>query len=270
MYSTDSRSSSSILLPASSLEIKEIQEEMVKLNLKIKMLNEEFSDCRDDRDMEALNEDVRKHLEAFRVALKKLEAMAKSQRELQDREMLLKDVDSHRDQMNACQKQFRQANLRCILELQKRDKGELFGEENEEDENEGVKRRRRSLRRNSLVKETGDVTDNLASISRQLAATVQRSALTVDDLASSSQTVSETKDEYKNMGSVIGQSRKLITKYGRRETTDRVLIFFAFAFFFAVVFYVLRKRVLGPLDPLLLSWNAILTLVNTILSLFGF
>ena len=38
------------------------------------------------------------------------------------------------------------------------------------------------------------------------------------------------------------QGRKLISKYGRRETTDRFLIFFAFAFFWACVFYVLRKR----------------------------
>jgi len=48
--------------------------------------------------------------------------------------------------------------------------------------------------------------------------------------------------------------RRLITKYGRREVTDRVLIFFAAIFFFACVFYVLRKRVLGPLDPFSLLW----------------
>ena len=41
---------------------------------------------------------------------------------------------------------------------------------------------------------------------------------------------------------VFPQGRKLISKYGRRETTDRFLIFFAFAFFWACVFYVLRKR----------------------------
>ena len=41
---------------------------------------------------------------------------------------------------------------------------------------------------------------------------------------------------------------------------------FAFAFFFACVFYVLRKRVLGPLDPITLAWQAITTLINTVLN----
>ena len=34
--------------------------------------------------------------------------------------------------------------------------------------------------------------------------------------------VEELGDEYKMMGGVIGQSRKLITKYARREFTDKV------------------------------------------------
>ena len=65
-------------------------------------------------------------------------------------------------------------------------------------------------------------------------------------------------------------SRRLITKYGRREVTDRVLIFFAALFFFACVFYVLRKRVLGPLDPFALLWSTITALVSTLLALLGF
>lgn len=41
----------------------------------------------------------------------------------------------------------------------------------------------RNRNRESLVKETGGVTDNLTAISRQLAATVERSAMAVDELA---------------------------------------------------------------------------------------
>lgn len=113
------------------------------------------------------------------------------------------------------------------------------------------------------------VTDNLTAISRQLADTVQRSSLTVDDLVESSTTVHETNKEFKSMGAEIGQSRKLITKYGRRETTTHVLIFIAFCFFFACVFHILRKRVLGPLDPMLLTWNTLSTLVTTVMGLIG-
>lgn len=62
----------------SSLEVSEIQEELVKLNLRIKMLNEEFSECVDEKAMELLNEEVRHHLDKFRYSPYILETCVKS------------------------------------------------------------------------------------------------------------------------------------------------------------------------------------------------
>ena len=101
--------------------------------------------------------------------------------------------------------------------------------------------------REEAVRQNGQATDKLAAISRQLAETVERSSVTVGTLVESSETVKETKDEYAGLGSIVGQSRRLITKYARRETTDKVLILFATAFFFAVVFYIFRKK--SPWTP---------------------
>merc|ERR1719204_334701 len=72
----------------------------------------------------------------------------------------------------------------------------------------------------------------------------------VGALEGSSTTVDEVGDEYRSMAGVIGQSKKLITKYARREFTDKVLIIFALAFFFAVVLYILRKRVFPSYETL--------------------
>ncbi len=44
------------------------------------------------------------------------------------------------------------------------------------------------------------------------------------------------------MSGHISNSRKLITKYGRREFTDKLLIFLALVFFFATVLYIMKKR----------------------------
>ena len=118
-----------------------------------------------------------------------------------------------------------------------------------------------------MVSDSGKATEQLRSISRNLAQTVQNSARTMDELVQSSNTLSETNEEFKSMGSSISQARKLITKYGRREVTDRFLIFFAAAFFFGVVFYILRKRVLGPLDPFALLWASITAFIRTMLNL---
>lgn len=43
----------------------------------------------------------------------------------------------------------------------------------------------------------------------------------------------------------IQNSHKLITKYGRREFTDKLLIFLALVFFFSTVLYIVKKRMFG-------------------------
>ena len=42
------------------------------------------------------------------------------------REMLAKDVESHASQLAGCEKSFREANLKCILEMDKLNKTELM------------------------------------------------------------------------------------------------------------------------------------------------
>lgn len=60
--------------------------------------------------------------------------------------------------------------------------------------------------------------------------------------ATSSRTVQETNEEFKTMTGTIQLGRKLITKYNRRELTDKLLIFLALALFLATVLYILKKR----------------------------
>ncbi|KAG0430541.1 hypothetical protein HPB47_022594, partial [Ixodes persulcatus] len=57
-----------------------------------------------------------------------------------------------------------------------------------------------------------------------------------------SSVITESQEESRHMSSAILQSKKLLTKYGRREMTDRVLILLAVVFFFACVLYVLKRR----------------------------
>jgi len=60
--------------------------------------------------------------------------------------------------------------------------------------------------------------------------------------------VGETEDELKTMGGHIQSSHKLLSKYGRREWTDRLLILLALAFFFASVLYIVKKRLFPSSD----------------------
>ena len=74
---------------------------------------------------------------------------------------------------------------------------------------------------------------------------VRRSEDTLHTLATSSGRIVDTKSEMDTIGSNVDVSGKLITKYQRRELTDRVLIFLGLVLFFGVVLYILRKRGLG-------------------------
>ena len=63
--------------------------------------------------------------------------------------------------------------------------------------------------------------------------------------AISSGKLQETKSGMEEIGSNIKVGQGLISKLGRRDITDKVLIFLAFIFFISVVLYVIRKRIIG-------------------------
>uniref|UniRef100_A0A3Q0SEZ3 BCL2 interacting protein 1 n=1 Tax=Amphilophus citrinellus TaxID=61819 RepID=A0A3Q0SEZ3_AMPCI len=100
----------------------------------------------------------------------------------------------------------------------------------------------RKMTKEGLAQTASDITENLMSISRMMAQRVQQSEETITSLATSSRTIQETNEEFKTMTGTIQLGRKLITKYNRRELTDKLLIFLALALFLATVLYILKKR----------------------------
>merc|ERR1719435_449859 len=174
----------------------------------------------------------------MRSKISKLELIAMEMLDMEQSQMITSQVESHREQLASCQRQFRVANVKAMTALETQSSKDLFKSANEGGR-AGLRNRKD---KEQMVAEHGSITNNLMAISRQLAETVEKSKQTVNSLEGTSRTVEEVREEHKMMGGVIGQSKKLITKYGRREFTDKVLIVFALAFFFAVVLYILRKR----------------------------
>lgn len=79
-------------------------------------------------------------------------------------------------------------------------------------------------------------------ISRMMSQQVQQSEEAMQTLVSSSRTLLDANEEFKSMSGTIQLGRKLITKYNRRELTDKLLIFLALALFLATVLYIVKKR----------------------------
>lgn len=83
---------------------------------------------------------------------------------------------------------------------------------------------------------------DLRYFARTLARQADLSQQTVRSLVESSSTVNLTDEEFRGIGGLLNQSRVILTKYGRREVTDKFLIVLAVIFFYSCVFYVVSKR----------------------------
>ncbi|XP_037636849.1 vesicle transport protein SEC20 isoform X2 [Sebastes umbrosus] len=182
-----------------------------------------------------LNADVKKSFHNLRLRIQDFEQMAMEQDKESDKQALISQVEGHRKQMLSTQTGWRKANLASKLSIDKMEKQALLNG------SDGALRQRK-MTKEGLAQTTSDITENLMSISRMMSQQVQQSEDTMTTLATSSRTVQETNEEFKTMTGTIKLGRKLITKYNRRELTDKLLIFLALALFLATVLYILKKR----------------------------
>lgn len=133
---------------------------------------------------------------------------------------------------------FKKANVKSMLAIEKKSKEELL----KSSSNDQSLRNRQKRDKQTMANMSSHVTDQLLSISRQLADTTERSSKTLETLVISSDNVTGTQEELKVTSGTINQSGKLLAKYGRREFTDKILMFFAFMFFAVCVIYIVKKR----------------------------
>ncbi|XP_062942459.1 vesicle transport protein SEC20 isoform X3 [Cynocephalus volans] len=100
----------------------------------------------------------------------------------------------------------------------------------------------RKTTKKSLAQTSSAITESLMGISRMMSQQVQQSEQAMQTLVNSSRTILDANEEFKSMSGTIQLGRKLITKYNRRELTDKLLIFLALALFLATVLYIMKKR----------------------------
>uniref|UniRef100_A0A8C7ZM24 BCL2 interacting protein 1a n=1 Tax=Oryzias sinensis TaxID=183150 RepID=A0A8C7ZM24_9TELE len=204
------------------VHVRLCEQEILKYDLEIKALIQDISECSGPPSKLAeLNGDIKKCFHNLRSRI-----------EVSHIHFTHGQTYTHAHNQTA----WRKANLASKLSIDNMDKQSLLvnGTDNTA--------RQRKLTKEGLAQTTSDITENLMSISRMMAQQVQQSEESITSLATSSKTVQETNEEFKAMTGTIHFGRKLITKYNRRELTDKLLIFLALALFFATVLYILKKR----------------------------
>ncbi|XP_069364808.1 vesicle transport protein SEC20 isoform X2 [Maniola hyperantus] len=198
---------------------------------------QDILECRDSMEtLNKLNEKGRSIITLLREEIENLHAYANTSGD----EKYIDELSSQRHLLANLLKEFKEANISSMFAIEKAQREELLQSDNGEES--VIRNRKKKVDSDGLLHMSTGVTEQLLSISRQLAATTQRSQDTLDSLVSSSSTVQGTQAELQNTGSTITQSSKLLKKYGRREFTDKVITFFAFLLFLAVCLYIVQKR----------------------------
>ncbi|KAM4747956.1 vesicle transport protein SEC20 [Rhinophrynus dorsalis] len=211
-------------------------QEIVKYDLEIKALIQDIRECPGPISaLSELNAHVKEKFHLLRLKIQDFEQLAKEQDKESDKQELLKEMECHRKQMLSNQTVWRKANLSCKLAIDNAEKDELL--------EGGDPTRQRKVTKENLTQSASSITESLMGISRMMAQQVQQSEVTMHTLATSSRTIQEANEEFKSMSGTIQLGRKLITKYNRRELTDKLLIFLALALFLATVLYILKKRI---------------------------
>ncbi|XP_018577503.1 vesicle transport protein SEC20 [Anoplophora glabripennis] len=222
-------------MDSSQYILTNLRQDITENNLQLKAIIQDINACVGPlAELHALNSAGRSKISALRKFIDRFGDIAKENKD----PVLLKEVVLQREQLASTMDAFKKANLKSMLVIEKGAKEELLKPTNEET----VLRQRQKRDKESMAKMSSNVTDQLLSISRQLADTTKRSAETLETLVTSSDSVTGTQEELKFTSGTISQSGKLLAKYGRREFTDKILMFFAFAFFIACVIYIVQKR----------------------------
>ncbi|KAM7389513.1 hypothetical protein PAMP_023486 [Pampus punctatissimus] len=218
------------------VHVRICEQEILKYDLEIKALIQDINDCTGPQSrLTELNAEVKKSFHNLRLRIQDFEQTAMEQDKESDKQALISQVEGHKKQMLSNQTAWRKANLASKLSIDNMEKQELLS-------GADTAARQRKMTKEGLAQTSSDITENLMSISRMMAQQVQQSEDTMTSLATSSRTVQETNEEFRTMTGTIQLGRKLITKYNRRELTDKLLIFLALALFLATVLYILKKR----------------------------
>lgn len=102
--------------------------------------------------------------------------------------------------------------------------------------------KKRNINNQLILKQTNEMTTKLSDINRQLKWTENQTSDIIPVLDESSKVIQNAQQEFNMMRVVIIDGKRLLTRLGRREFTDKLLIILCLCFFFSVVFYIVWKR----------------------------
>lgn len=220
-----------------------VKQDIVKYDMAIKSLIQEIREHDGTQlELDELGALVRSRISQLREQIEEMKRLAVEQDSENDRTLLTEEASKSDKMLQDNHKAFRNAVLSSQLAINQKSKDELLTNPQPTEEGESSVRQRERMSRQTMMKKSSQLSDDLLTVTRLIRDNTDKSTKTLDRLVEGSQTIGSTQEELKTMGSVIAQARKILNKYGRRENTDKLLIFLGLVFFLASCLVVLRNR----------------------------
>ncbi|KAJ3041438.1 hypothetical protein HDV00_009418 [Rhizophlyctis rosea] len=189
-----------------------------------------------------LTEDIRREMKGLLKNIEDLKLAADEQDRDQDVKLILTKLTRHEEQYRQLQISLRKASLSAKKNM------DAAAQKEREDLLKGSAERRTERISNlqgneSLVSTSNELTDSLRQAVQMMSAEVERSAQTAKSIEDSTTILRQTNTEYRNFQSILGTSKRLVTRLKQRDWTDRLLLVFGVLVFLMSVVHVVRGRI---------------------------
>ncbi|KAB7498398.1 Vesicle transport protein SEC20, partial [Armadillidium nasatum] len=208
-----------------NLRLKILKTDFVKLRVSVKELVQEIRlHTGSQSELDDISSLVRLKNSQLHKQIEELQKLYYELDQGEEKRLISKEIEEWKEQVCDDHHTFRNVLLAAQLAVTQRNKNELFGldsEDSTKDSEGGTLKHREKMSREIMMKKSAELTDDLLMVTRMIKDNTEKSTRTLDKLVESSQMVTSTQEELKTMGSVIGQAKKILNKYGRRENTDK-------------------------------------------------
>ncbi|VDN93869.1 unnamed protein product [Brugia pahangi] len=177
-----------------------------------------------EKEIAQCTRDIKEQMAKLAHLINALEKFANKISFRNDRIELLTQVKEHRNELEKNRQMLRQAIFEFLKVMEKQSRSYLL---QGGDDSQDIEFRNRRRRAENLKTQTLKATESLASLVTKMSDQLKLSEDTTSSLIHSSFLLKDTESEYSSIGVHIQSGGKLISKYGRRECTDKILITFA-------------------------------------------
>ncbi|CAJ0571870.1 unnamed protein product, partial [Mesorhabditis spiculigera] len=224
--------------------VERLQRDILNLDTAIRgRIDELPTNCRSDKDLYSTTRDLRGQLQEMKMKIDELvklkPTIAKIVLEGEHFEQLIVEF---RNSMDWNKNALALAATKVRQQLEKDAREQLFARDTPSS-GDGLRHRTTDMK--SSEADAARATERLSSLVSKMGERANFAEEHMAGLVESSSLLSRAGTEFTDQATHIQTGHKLLSKFERRELTDKVLVLLALCFYLVTIYYILHKRVLS-------------------------